>query len=84
MAGSLMQQFGMVSKLLAHMLNSPTPKERDLVIHMLKTDDSLSPEVVEIILGDVNPTEETPKDNDIRFDYSLNESIKKEFNRFIK
>jgi hypothetical protein len=84
MANNMMAQFGMISKLLAHMLNNPTPKERDFVIHMLKTDDSLSPEITEIILGDVNPTQEAPKDDDIRFDYSLNESIKKEFNRFIK
>lgn len=84
MASSMMAQFGMISKLLTHMLNNPTPKERDFVIHMLKTDDSLSPEITEIILDEVKPTEEAPRDNDSRFEYSLNESIKKEFNRFIK
>jgi hypothetical protein len=33
-------------------------------------------------LEDLGP--EAPKDDDYRFNYSLNESIKKEFNRFIK
>ena len=84
MADSLMKQFGGVSKLLTYMLNNPTVKEREFVIHTLKTDDSFSPEVVNLILGELTDNIEYPKDNDSRFEYSLNESIKKEFDRFIK
>jgi hypothetical protein len=80
------QQFGKICSLLVHMLNNPTKEDREFVLHMLDKENDISNEFKELILSNVKQIEPDTfkKDDDSRFEYSLNESIKNEFNRFIK
>ncbi len=80
------QQFGKICSLLVHMLNNPTKEDREFVLDMLNKQDDISSEFKELILSNVKQIEPDmfKKDDDPRFEYSLNESIKKEFDRFIK
>ncbi len=74
-----------ITALLQHMLNHPTEKDREFVLSYIKTSTSISDAMKRIVLSGIEPSGvQTPKDDNFRYNYSLNESIKKEFDRFIK
>ena len=78
----IMGQFGKISSLLVLMLNQPTERTKEVVIGLLEEDDEYIPEVKNMILNNIRKTKKSD-DSNMNYDYSLNESIKKEFNRFL-
>lgn len=74
-----------LAAVVTSLLNNPSIEYRDFMIKVLSESDKISENTKRVITSHLeNITPEAPKDNDSRFDYSLNESIKKEFDRFIK
>lgn len=74
-----------ITGLLQHMLNHPTEKDREFVLAYIKTSNDISEPMKRILLKGIDELGvQAPKDDNFRYNYSLNESIKKEFNRFIK
>jgi seryl-tRNA(Sec) selenium transferase len=78
----IMGQFGKISSLLVLMLNQPTERTKEVVIGLLEEDNEYIPEVKHMILNSIRKTKKSD-DSNMNYDYSLNESIKKEFNRFL-
>jgi hypothetical protein len=67
------------------MLNHPTEKDREFVLAYIKTSTEISDPMKRILLKGIDELgPQAPKDDNYRYNYSLNESIKKEFDRFIK
>lgn len=74
-----------ITGLLQHMLNHPTEKDREFVLAYIKTSTEISDPMKRILLKGIDELgPQAPKDDNYRYNYSLNESIKKEFDRFIK
>ena len=74
-----------LAAMVTSLLNNPSIEFRDFMIKTLSESDKISENTKKVILTHLeNLTPEAPRDSDPRFDYSLNESIKKEFDRFIK
>lgn len=74
-----------ITGLLQHMLNHPTEKDREFVLAFIKTSTEISDPMKRILLKGIDELgPQAPKDDNYRYNYSLNESIKKEFDRFIK
>ena len=74
-----------LAAVVTSLLNNPSIEFRDFMVKVLSESDKISENTKRVIISHLeNKTLEAPKDNDSRFDYSLNESIKKEFDRFIK
>jgi hypothetical protein len=75
-----------LAAVVTSLLNHPSLEFREYMIKVISAENvKIGDNTKKIILNhleDLGP--ETPKDDDYRFNYSLNESIKKEFNRFIK
>jgi hypothetical protein len=75
-----------LAAVVTSLLNHPSLEFREYMIKAISAENvKISDNTKKIILNHLEDLgSETPKDDDYRFNYSLNESIKKEFNRFIK
>ena len=65
-----------ITGLLQHMLNHPTEKDREFVLAFIKTSTEISEPMKRILLKGIDELgPQAPKDDNYRYNYSLNENL---------
>ena len=75
-------ELGRVCAIVAHLLSNP--EDAQYIKNKIKEDPSISDVVKNLIMNNITEPKKNKNSSGMEYDFSLNESIKREFDRFIK